>query len=48
MIYPVSYPVIYPIIKMIFAKEYGVKRLETQAYLLNHPYNMKVILAVRV
>ena len=29
VIYPVNYPVIYPIIKTIFAKDSGVKRLET-------------------
>ena len=44
----VVYPVIYPIIKTIFAKENGVKRLETRAYLLDNPYKIGVILAVRI
>ena len=48
VIYPVNYPVIYSIIKTIFAKEYRVNRLETRAYLFNHPYKIKVILTVRV
>ena len=43
IVYPVGYPVIYPVIKAIFTKEYGVKRLKTQAYLLNHLYKIKVI-----
>ena len=42
----VVYFVIYPVIMAIFAKEYGVKRLKIRAYLLNYPYEMKVILAV--
>ena len=48
VVYPVNYPVIYPIIKTIFAKESKVKRLETQARLLNNPYKIGVILAVRI
>ena len=48
VVYPVSYSVIYPIIKIIFAKESGVKRLETRAYLLDNPYKIGVILAVRI
>ena len=46
VIYLVSYLIIYPIIKMIFIKKYRVKRLKTKTYLLNHPYKIKVILAV--
>ena len=48
VIYPIGYPVICFIIKPIFAKESGVKRLETRAYLLNNPYKIGVILAVRI
>ena len=48
VVYLVGYPVIYPIIKTIFAKESGVKRLETRGYLLDYPYKTKVILTVRV
>ena len=48
MVYPVNYPIIYLIIKIIFAKESGIKRLETQAYLLNNLYKIGVILAVRI
>ena len=48
VVHPVNYPVIRPIIKTIFAKENGVKRLETRAYLLNNPYKIGVILAVRI
>ena len=48
VIYSVNYPVIYPIIKIIFAKEYGIKRLEIRVYLLDYPYKIRVILAVRV
>ena len=48
VVHPVGYPVIYLIIKTIFAKESGVKRLETQARLLNNPYKIGVILAVRI
>ena len=44
----VVYLVIYPIIRTIFAKESGVKRLETQAYLLDNPYKIRVILAIRI
>ena len=45
---PVVYPVIYPIIRTIFAKENGIKRLETRAYLLDNLYKIGVILAVRI
>ena len=45
---PMVHPVIYPIIKTIFTKESGIKRLETQAYLLHNPYKIGVILAVRI
>ena len=48
VVYPVGYPVIYPIIRTIFAKESGVECLKTRAYLLNHLYKIRVILAVRV
>ena len=48
VVHPVSYPVIYFIIKTIFAKESGIKRLETQAYLLNNPYEIGVILVIRI
>ena len=48
MVYSVGYPVIYFILKIIFAKENGIKRLETQIYLLDNPYKIKVILAVRI
>ena len=48
VVYSVSYPVIYLIIKTIFTKESGVERLETRAYLLNNPYKIGVILAVRI
>ena len=48
VIYPVGYPVIRLIIRMIFAKESGVKRLETRACLLDNPYKIGVILAVRI
>ena len=48
VVHSVDYPVIYPIIKTIFAKESGVKRLETRARLLNNPYKIGVILAVRI
>ena len=48
VIYPVGYLVIYPIIKTIFAKESGVERLETRAYLLDNLYKIGVILAVRI
>ena len=48
MIYLINYPVIYFIIKTIFTKECGIKRLKISTYLLNHPYKIKVILAVRV
>ena len=48
VVYPVNYPVIRPIIKTIFAKESGVKRLEARAYLLDNPYKIGVILAVRI
>ena len=46
MVYLVNYPVIYLIIKAIFTKKYGIKRLKTQAYYLNHLDKIKVILAV--
>ena len=45
---PVVYPVIHPIIRTIFAKESGVERLEMRACLLDNPYKIGVILAVRV
>ena len=45
---PMVYPVIYPIIKTIFAKESGVERLETRARLLDNPYKIGIILAVRI
>ena len=45
---PMVYPVICFIIRTIFAKESGIKRLETRAYLLNNPYKIKVILAIRI
>ena len=48
VVYPVNYLVIYFIIKIIFTKESGVKRLETRACLLNNPYKIGVILAVRI
>ena len=48
VVYPVGYPVIDSIMKTIFAKESGVKRLETRAYLLDYPYKIGVILAVRI
>ena len=48
VVHPVNYPVIYPIIKTIFTKESGIKRLETQTRLLNNPYKIGVILAVRI
>ena len=48
VVHPVDYPVIYFIIKTIFAKESGVKRLETRARLLDNPYKIGVILAVRI
>ena len=44
---PVIYLVIYFIIKAIFTQEYKIKYLKTQAYLWNHFYKIKVILAVR-
>ena len=48
VIYSVDHPVIYSIIKTIFAKESGVKRLETRTYLLDDPYKIGVILAIRI
>ena len=48
MVHPINYPVIYPIIKTIFAKESGIKCLETRARLLNNLYKIGVILAVRI
>ena len=48
VIYPVGYPVIRPIIRTIFAKESGIERLETRACLLDNPYKIGVILAVRI
>ena len=48
VVHPVNYLIICPIIRTIFAKESGVKRLETQAYLLDNPYKIRVILAVRI
>ena len=48
VIHPVNYPIIRLIIKTIFAKESGVERLETRVYLLNNPYKIGVILAVRI
>ena len=42
------YTVIYLIIKTIFAKENGIKRLKTRAYLLDNLYKIGVILAVRI
>ena len=44
----VVYPVIHFIIKIIFAKEYGVKRLKARARLLNHLHKIRVILVVQV
>ena len=34
--------------KTIFAREYKIKRLEIQTYLLNYLYKTRIILAVRV
>ena len=48
VIRPVDYPIIYFIIKTIFAKESGIKRLKTRARLLDNPYKIRVILAVRI
>ena len=48
MVYLVNYPVIYFIIKIIFIKEYEIKRLEIQAYLPDYFYKLKVILAIWV
>ena len=48
VVHPVNYPVIHFIIRTIFAKENGVKHLETRTYLLNNPYKIGVILAVRI
>ena len=48
VIHPVGYPVICLIIRTIFAKESGVERLETRACLLDNPYKIGVILAVRI
>ena len=48
VVYHIGYPVIYFIIRIIFAKESGIKRLETQARLFNNPYIIGVILAVRI
>ena len=48
VVYPVNYPVIYFIIRTIFAKESGVKRLEMRICLLDNPYKIGVILAVRI
>ena len=48
VVYPVGYPVICPTIRMIFAKESGVERLEARACLLDNPYKIGVILAVRI
>ena len=48
VVYSVGYPIIYPLIRAIFAKECGVERLEARPYLLDYPYKIKVILAVRV
>ena len=45
---PIIYLVIYSVIKTIFTEEYGVKYLKMQAYLLNHLYKIRVILAVRI
>ena len=48
VVYPVGYPVIYFIIKIIFAKESEIKRLEMRACLLDNPYKIGVILAIRI
>ena len=48
VVYPVDYLIIYLIITIIFAKENGVKRLKMRARLLNNPYKIGVILAVRI
>ena len=45
---PVIYLIIYFVIKISFAKEYGIKPLKTQTYLLNRLYKIRVILAVQV
>ena len=44
----ISYPVIYFTIKTIFTEENRIKRLETQVCLLDNPYKIGVILAVRI
>ena len=41
-------PVIYPEIKAISAGERGIKYLEAWARLLDYPYKIGVILAVRI
>ena len=41
-------PIIHLIIRTIFAKENGIKHLETQTRLLNNPYKIGVILAIRI
>ena len=48
VVYPVGYAVIRFIIKIIFTKESGIKRLETQVRLLDNLYKIGVILAVRI
>ena len=48
VVYSIGYPVIYFIIRTIFVKESRIKRLETRVYLLNNPYKIGVILAVRI
>ena len=39
---------IYPEIKVVSTKEYGIKYLKAWARLLNYPYKIRVILAVRI
>ena len=39
---------IYPNIKAVSIKEYGVKCLEARVYLLDYPYKIEVILAVKI
>ena len=41
-------PVIYPEIKTVFTEEYGIKCLKVEARLLDYPYKIGVILAVRI
>ena len=48
VVHLVGYPIIYLIIRIIFAKESKIKRLEIRTYLLNNPYKIGVILAIRI